>query len=379
MKPSLLVLSLAAVTLAACSTMTDSSPASANHEPVSIRPFGVARSGQPATLWTLRTKGLEIDVTDHGATLVAVRAPDAAGTLGDVILGFDDVAGYESEDNQYFGCTTGRVCNRICKGRFSLDGNDYTLAVNNGPNHLHGGVHRSFDKVHWESEILARGDAPAIRFTYRSPEGEEGYPGTVDAVAIYRLDAEGLHITYEAMTDARTPINITNHAYWNLTGAGSDTVLDHTLQLNCESYTPTDDTLIPTGELAPARGPLDFREPRRIGEAIHQLDDTPAAGYDHNYVITESPNEMRHAATLRAPSTGRAIEIWTDQPGIQFYSGNYLAGQRGKGGLSYPHRSACCLETQFFPDSVNHPNFPDTIVEPGATYRSRTTIKFAYR
>lgn len=353
-------------------------PNDSSSSPVSQRPFGIGASGQPATLWTLRADRLEIDVTDRGATLVAVRAPDAAGTLADVILGFDDVSGYESEANQYFGCTTGRVCNRIAKGRFTLDGVTYHLAVNNGPNHLHGGSRRSLDKVHWRTEVQSRGDAPAIRFSYTSPDGEEGYPGNLEVSATYRLDDEGLHIVLEATTDRRTPVNLTNHAYWNLSGAGAPTVLDHELQIFADHYTPTDDTLIPTGAIAPVSGALDLRERTVIGTGIATLDDTPAQGFDHNYVLREGDG-VRLAATLRNLTNGRRIDIYTDQPGLQFYSGNWLDGQAGKGGRTYPRRSALCLETQFFPDSVNQPDFPSTILDPGETYRSTTTIRFANR
>ncbi|MCR9245438.1 MAG: galactose mutarotase [bacterium] len=365
---------LAAVALAACSAM----PTDPATRSVSQRPFGIDQNDQPATLWTLRAKGLEIDVTDHGATLVAVRVPDAAGTLADVILGFDDVSGYESDSNQYFGCTTGRVCNRIAQGRFTLDGEEFRLAVNNGPNHLHGGAVRSLDKVHWQTEVIDHGSAPAIRFTYRSPEGEEGYPGALEIRSTYRLDDEGLHMILEATTDRRTPVNLTNHAYWNLSGAGADTVLDHELQIHADEYTPTDDTLVPTGAIAPVASALDFRERELIGARINSLDDSPAAGYDHNYVLRDGDG-MRHAATLRNLANGRRMDVYTDQPGLQLYSGNWLSGQTGKGGKSYPRRSAVCLETQFFPDSVNQPAFPSTILDPGATYRSTTTIRFANR
>lgn len=364
---------LAAVLLAACSAMPSPSETS-----VSVRPFGVDHTGQPATLWTLRSDRLEVDVTDHGATLVAVRAPDAAGSLVDVILGFDDVQGYESADNQYFGCTTGRVCNRIAKGEFTLDGYRYRLAINNGPNHLHGGAVRSFDKVHWNAEVTARGRAPEIRFTYLSRDGEEGYPGDLQVAVTYRLDAEGLHITYDATTAARTPVNITNHAYWNLAGQGASTVLDHELWIDAGEYTPTDATLIPTGEIAAVPLGLDFRQPRAIGMFVGDFDGTGALGYDHNYVLAPGTG-VRKVASLRYPPTGRAIEVWTDQPGLQFYSGNFLHGQRGKGGKSYAHRSAICLETQHFPDSVNHANFPSTILEPGQAYHTTTVIRFAFR
>ena len=363
---------LAVALLSACSSMQNSSSSA-----VSMRPFGLDQSGRPATLWTLRSGGIEVDVCDHGATLVALRAPDRGGVVQDLVLGFDDVAGYESGDNQYFGCTAGRVCNRIAKGQFALDGYTYNLAVNNGPNHLHGGAQRSLDKVQWQGEVVARGNEPCVRFTYTSPNGEEGYPGTLRLVATYQLLSDGsLRLDYEATTDRRTPVNLTNHAYWNLAGQGAATIEDHLLTIAADHYTPTDDTLIPTGEIAAVQNtPLDFRTQRNIGSRLAQLVETPAKGYDHNFVLT-SATGLRHAATLSHPGSGRVLEIHTTEPGIQFYSGNFLHGQRGKGGASYPLRSGLCLETQHFPDSVNQPKFPSTILDPGQTFRSTTLLKF---
>jgi aldose 1-epimerase len=364
----------AALALAACSTMSDhAAPA------LSSRWFGVASDGRPAMAWTLRVPGLEIDVTDRGATLVAVRTPDRGGLVDDVVLGFDDVAGYQSADNQYFGCTTGRVCNRIAKGEFQLDGRTFYLAKNNGPNHLHGGAVRSLDKVHWDAADVGSDDAPAVRFTYRSRDGEEGYPGNLAIAVTYslvRTTPPRLQIVVEATTDRRTPVNITNHAYWNLEGAGSATVLDHELWVDAEHYTPTDDTLIPTGAVAPVRGTaLDFQKPLPIGLRLHELTGTPALGYDHNLVLKAS-DELRTVARLRAPVSGRWVEIATTEPALQVYSGNHLRGQVGKGGRRYAQRSAVCLETQHFPDAVNHPHFPSTILAPGATYRTVTQWTF---
>ncbi len=359
--------------LAGCASMNDNATGS-----VTSRWFGVARNGRPATLWTLRTRGLEIDVTDYGATLVAVRTPDRAGFLGDVVLGFDDVRGYESPDNQYFGCTTGRVCNRIAKGQFTLDGYTYVLATNNGPNHLHGGAVRSFDKVFWTGEVASgSGDAPAVRFRYRSKDGEEGYPGNLEVEVTYSLlPGPVLQVVTTATTDRRTPVNVTNHAYWNLAGAGSPTVLEHVLRIDAERYTPTDDTLIPTGRIASVLGgPLDFTEPLAIGVRIGELTGTPTAGFDHNYVLRPGDG-VREVAQLREPGSGRWMTIATTEPGLQLYSGNHLHGQHGKGGRAYPQRSAVCLETQHFPDSVNHPQFPSTILEPGARYRTVTEWRF---
>lgn len=365
---------------AACHSMPTTDPA-----PIRTREFGTSADGQRATAWTMRRGDLEITVTDHGATLVAVVVPDRVGQRDDVILGFDSADGYRSADNQYFGCTTGRVCNRIAKGVFTLDGERYVLAVNNGPNHLHGGAVRSFDKVLWQADVRMQGDTPTASFTYVSPDGEEGYPGTLRTVVTYSLPSEHeLRIDYAATTDQATPINVTNHAYWNLSGQGQPSILDHVLQIAAERYTPTDDTLIPTGTLAQVQGtPLDFRQPFPIGVRIGQLVDTPAAGYDHNFALREvGPTEdggLRRAAELYDPKSGRVLEILTTEPGIQFYTGNFLHGQRGKDGAAYAQRSALCLETQHWPDSVNQPSFPSTILRPGETFRSSTVHRFSTR
>ncbi len=370
MKTALLA-ALGALALSACTSMSEA-PLTATS-----RWFGEAKNGRPARLWTLRIPGLEVDVTDYGATLVAVRTPDRAGFVDDVVLGFDDVTGYQSADNQYFGCTTGRVCNRIAKGRFTLDGRDYQLAVNNGPNHLHGGATRSLDKVFWNAEPVGSPGVPGVRFTYRSLDGEEGYPGNLDVTVTYWLSpvpGPTLSIVMEARTDRRTPVNLTNHAYWNLSGAGAATVLDHELWIAADRYTPCDDTLIPTGALADVRGgPLDFTKALPIGLRIDQLSDGPAKGYDHNYVLRATDGVV---AKLFSPASGRHLTIRTGEPALQVYSGNWLHGQRGKGGKAYAQRSAVCLETQHYPDSVNQPSFPNTILEPGQQYRTQTSWSF---
>lgn len=368
-------LALAAAALPTACTMLPGS--------VSSRPFGFRKDGQPATLYTLQRGEIELCVSDHGATLVSLTVPDRHGVRADVVLGFDDVSGYESENNQYFGCTTGRVCNRIKGGNFTLDGYDYVLAVNNGPNHLHGGKDRSLDKVRWHAEPTRVDGAPAIAFTYTSPDGEEGYPGNLAISVTYSLPADDtLRIDYRATTDRRTPVNLTNHAYWNLAGQGSATVLDHELLLEADRYTPTDDTLIPTGEILPVdRSPLDFRKPKRIGQDIDLLTKTAALGYDHNLVLRGEPagSGLVRAAVLCHPESGRELTIATTEPGIQFYSGNFLKGQSGKGGARYLHRSAVCLETQHFPNSVNEPRFPSTILDRGKAFASSTTMRFAIR
>ncbi|MDG1896519.1 MAG: galactose mutarotase [Fuerstiella sp.] len=350
-------------------------------EPV-MTDFGKTKDGEAVELYTLRSDtGLVAKVMTRGATLVQIHVPDKDGKSEDVILGWDDVAGYESEDNQYFGCTTGRVCNRIANGKFSLDGKDYSLATNNEPNHLHGGVERSLDKVVWKAHPYTNDRGDGVRFRYTSPDGEEGYPGTVKVQVTFFVpkDANRINISYKATTDAATPINLTNHAYFNLGGAGSDTVLDHLLQLNADKYTPTDDTLIPTGEIADVAGtPLDFTKQKRIGARIEKLTDTAALGYDHNFVLNPGPDDKDYnfAALLRHKESGRTLRILTQEPGIQFYSGNFLEGQKGKDGKTYAHRSAVCLETQHYPDSVNQKAFPSTILKPGDEYKTSTILTF---
>lgn len=344
--------------------------------------YGTTASGESVELYTLRSNdGLVARVMTWGATLVELHVPDAAGTTADVILGFDDVAGYQSDANGYFGCTTGRVCNRIAKGRFTLNGQSYSLAINNDPNHLHGGVERSLDKVIWKAEPFAEDDRTGVHFRYHSPDGEEGYPGNLQVQVTYSVPADSNTVTIEylATTDKATPVNLTNHAYFNLAGAGHATVLDHILQLNADHYTPVDETLIPTGAIDSVEGtPLDFRRPHVIGDRIASLVDTPTLGYDHNFVLNSSAGELAQpAAVLTDPESGRRLEIRTTEPGIQFYSGNFLNGSTGKGQRSYPLRSALCLETQHFPDSVNQPDFPETILQPGQQFESTTILEFS--
>jgi aldose 1-epimerase len=306
--------------------------------------------------------------------------PDASGKLADVLLGFDNVTGYESDGNQYFGCTTGRVCNRIAKGRFTLDGREYKLAINNEPNHLHGGLDKALDKLVWKAETLSTDAGQGVKLSVVSPDGDEGYPGKLEVTVIYYIPADSnrLNITYGAVTDKATPVNLTNHAYFNLAGEGSPTVLDHELLLTAENYTPTDDTLIPTGKIAPVAGTdLDFRKRTRIGNRIEAVAKTAALGYDHNFVLpARTTDELTFAAELVDPGSKRRMRVYTSEPGIQFYSGNFLKDQAGKGGKKYAHRSALCLETQHFPDSVNHPEFPSTILKPGAKFMSTTSYAF---
>ena len=345
--------------------------------------FGKTKDGEAVELYTLKSdKGLVAKIMTRGATLVQLHVPDQNGTVDDVILGWDDVAGYESEDNQYFGCTTGRVCNRIAKGTFTVDGKEYTLAINNEPNHLHGGIERSLDKVVWNAKPFSNDRGQGVRFRYRSPDGEEGYPGNLDVTVSFFVPKKNnnLLINYTAKTDKATPVNLTNHAYFNLAGAGSETVLDHFLQLNADRYTPVDETLIPTGKIESVTDTvLDFTKPKRIGARIEALTDTAALGYDHNFVLNSQEDASKpynFAASLRHKESGRILRIMTKEPGIQFYSGNFLKGQKGKDGKTYAHRSAVCLETQHFPDSVNQANFPTTILQPGEEYSTSTLLLF---
>jgi len=344
-------------------------------------PFGQTAEGTPVEAITLKNdNGMSARIITRGATLVELHVPDKDGKTADVVLGFDDVAGYESERNQYFGCTTGRVANRIAGGKFTLDGKEYQLAVNNGPNALHGGKTRSLDKVVWKAEEFEprRGGA-GVRFTYDSPDGEEGYPGELKMTVTYVLtDDNELRIAYRATTDKPTPVNLTNHTYFNLSGAGSDTVLDHELTIHADTYTPNDETQIPTGEIRPVDGTaLDFRQAHRIGERIESLLTTEALGYDHNFPVNgEFGGRPRPCAVLKDPASGRVMTVRTNSPAVQLYTGNHLFGQEGKGGQKYPKQSAVCLETQHYPDSVNHSNFPTTIVKPGDTYEYVTVFAF---
>lgn len=344
-------------------------------------PFGKTKDGTPVAIFTLsNSTKMQVRVMTRGATVTNILVPDKDGKLADVVLGFDDVQGYESDDNQYFGCTTGRVANRIANGKFTLGNRTYELAINNDPNHLHGGVERSLDKVVWEAKGFESDTGQGVAMRYVSPHGEEGYPGTLSIVVTFTLakDSNDLHINYEATTDQATPVNLTNHSYFNLGGEGSDTVLDHKLKLHCDRYTPVDETLIPTGKLAAVTGePLDFTTAHTIGDRIEKYDDAPTIGYDHNFVIDGDFGKVRPAAVLKDPASGRILTVKTDQPSVQFYSGNFLKGQKGKGGKPYPHRSALCLETQFYPDSINQPNFPSTVLEPGTTYSHVCVYSFS--
>jgi aldose 1-epimerase len=349
-------------------------------ESVVVTPFGKTADGKKVDQFTLTAaNGMVAKIITRGATLRAFEMPDKAGKVDDVLLGFDDVAGYESDANQYFGCTTGRVCNRIAGAAFELDGTTYRLFANDGPNTLHGGNGKSLDKVVWKGEAVDVADGVAAEFTFFSPDGEEGFPGNLHITVRYALLNDGsLVIHYNATTDMRTPVNVTNHAYINLSGAGAPTVLDHQLQIDADEYTPTNDLLIPTGELASvSNSPLDFRQSTVIGKRIESLTSTPALGYDHNFALSSPAGEVRQVAVLRHPSNGRVLTIKTDQPGLQFYSGNFLKGQIGKDKKTYAHRSALCLEAQHFPNAVNQPTFAPIWLDPGKTYKQTTVYHFS--
>jgi aldose 1-epimerase len=351
--------------------------------------FGKTADGTPVKLFTLKNaKGMTVRLMSRGATLVGIDVPDKSGAMADVLFGFDDVAGYEDADrNQYFGCTTGRYANRIGKGKFTLDGKEYQLFTNDGPNHLHGGNGRSLDKVVWEGKAAESPGEQSVTFTYTSPDGEEGYPGALACTVKFRLtDANEVWIEYTATTDKPTVLNLTNHAYFNLGGHGSPTVNDHEIMINADRYTPVDDTLITTGELAPVEGtPLDFRKATRIGDRVDQLTATSAKGYDHNFVINRGDDDngaLVKAAELVDPASGRTLTVTTDQPGVQFYGGNFLKGQAGKGGKNYAHRSGCCLETQVFPDSPNKQGkegWPSCVLRPGETYKHVCVYAFGVK
>ena len=323
--------------------------------------------------------GLRAKWFSRGATLAELHVPNAQGEYADVVLGFDDEAGYASPANHHFGCTTGRYANRIAAGKFSLDGRPYQLAINNGPNHLHGGVERSLDKVDWQGEPLDDQRGRGVRFSYLSPDGEEGYPGNLSLTVEYVLTAEqAIRIEYSATSDAPTPVNLTNHTYFNLSGHNAGSALEHELRIHADRYTVSDEHLVPTGELAPVDGtPLDFRERQPVGARLHQLEGNQAGGYDVNYVLNGPLGEVREIALLADPASGRQMRVFTDQPGVQLYLGGGLNGSAGKGGATYPQHSAVCLETQHFPDSPNQPDFPTTILRPGDAYRHVCVYQFS--
>jgi aldose 1-epimerase len=342
---------------------------------------GFGRAGDTnVQIYTLtNVHGIEARIMTYGATLVSLKTPDRAGNLKNIILGFDSLDPYVA-GVPYFGATVGRYANRIAGGRFVLDGKSYQLPQNNGPNSLHGG-NRGFDKRVWKAQSIETPSGPSLRLTYVSAAGEEGYPGELTAHVTYRLgNDDTLTIDYEATTTAPTPVNLANHAYFNLTGDPERTVLDQMLQINADRFTPVSASLIPTGEVrAVAETPFDFRTPHSIGSRISAKDEQLrlGGGYDHNWVLNSNgTGSLRLAAVLADPKSGRSVEISTTQPGLQFYSGNFLDGKAAGAGTVFKHRTGLCLETQHFPDSPNQPSFPSTILRPGQTYSERTVLAF---
>lgn len=351
---------------------------------VEVTPFGATEDGTPVEKYTFaNANGIQVEAITYGGIITSLRVPDQNGQFDDIVLGYDSLAGY-LDVTPYFGAIIGRYGNRIGGAQFELDGETYELAANNGPNHLHGGE-RGFDKVVWDAEPFEDARGVGVVFRYTSPDGEEGYPGTLNATVTYLLtDADELIFDYEATTDQATPVNLTQHTYFNLAGHAAGDILSHELMINADAFTPVDRTLIPTGELRPVEGtPFDFRQPTAIGAHIDADDEQIGfgPGYDHNFVLVkDNPNAdgLTLAARVTEPTSGRVMEVHTTEPGIQFYAGNFLDGTiTGKGGTVYERRTGFCLETQHYPDSPNQPDFPSTILRPGETYHSRTVYTFS--
>ena len=347
-------------------------------------PFGTTPEGDSVDLFKFtNANGVEVRAISYGGTIISLETPDREGVTGDVVLGFDNLQAY-LDGTPYFGAIIGRYGNRIGGARFELEGATFTLAANDGPNHLHGGD-RGFDKVIWQGEPFGNETGVGVVFRYTSPDGEEGFPGTLQAQVTYTLtDSDELVVDYLATTDAPTPVNLTQHSYFNLAGHGAGDILGHELVIAADEFTPVEATLIPTGEIVPVEGtPFDFRTPHAIGERIGADDEQLGygGGYDHNWVLNGTPADgMTLAAQVHEPTSGRTMEIITTEPGIQFYSGNFLDGTlTGKEGAVYRHRTGFCLETQHYPDSPNKPAFPSTILNPGEEYRTRTVFRFGVR
>jgi len=342
---------------------------------VTKKPYGKMPDGTPVDVYVVKDGDVEAQIITYGATVISLTTPDRNHHSGDIVLGYESLEGFLSKGNPFFGAIIGRYANRIAGAKFSLGGKTYEVPKNDGPNSLHGGT-KGFDKVVWTGKALADG----VEFKYVSKDGEMGYPGALTATVRYTLKNNALRIEYTATTDKDTVVNLTNHSYFNL--SGSPDILGHELKLNASRYTPVDATLIPTGELAKVDGtPFDFRKATAVGARINANDEQlkRGKGYDHNWVL-DSSGKLAQAAEAFDPASGRVLQVWTDQPGIQFYSGNFLDGTaKGKGGKVYGHRSGFCLETQHFPDSPNHPKFPSTELKPGQTYHTVTEFRFSTR
>ena len=367
-------LGIAAACFTGCETMNNTPKGT-----ITKADFGATPEGQAVELYTLRnSKGMEATIMTYGGIVTSLKTADKHGQFSDVVLGYDNLDGY-LKSTPYFGALIGRYGNRIANGKFSLDGVEYTLATNNMPNHLHGGV-KGFDKVVWTARALPTANGPSLILTYVSPAGEEGYPGTLLVTAIYSVTEAGeLRLDYSATTSAKTVVNLTHHSYFNLRGSGD--ILDHTVVINADKFTPTDAGSIPTGELRPVAGtPFDFTTPHTIGERINANDEQLklGKGYDHNWVANKNGNELSFLAGVSEPTSGRMMEVWSTEPGVQFYSGNFLDGTlTGKGGWTYQFRNGLCFEPQHFPDSPNHPAFPTTVLNPGEKYHNTIIYKFS--
>ena len=348
---------------------------------ISVQPFGQINDKVSIDLYALNNNNdFEVKITNYGGTIVSMVVPDRNGAPGDVVLGYDSLEEY-LQGKYFFGCIVGRYANRIANGRFTLNNMEYLLAQNEGDNHLHGGI-RGFDKVYWQTETYKNETGIGLKLSYRSEEGEEGYPGNLSVTVDYTLtDANELRIDYLAVTDKPTVANLTNHTYFNLSGNGTGDILGHKLMINANAFTPVDEKLIPTGELRNVKGtPMDFTQSVEIGARIGQDDKQLilGRGYDHNWVLNKDTDEFALAARAHDPGSGRTMEVYTTEPGIQFYSGNFLDNQiTGKAGEIYNHRSGFCLETQHFPDSPNKPEFPSTVIMPGSKYMQTTVYKFS--
>lgn len=349
---------------------------------ITVKPFGKLSDGQATDLYTLTNKnGAVAKISNYGGTVTSLTMPDRNGKFSDVVLGFDSLGKYV-KDSPYFGALIGRYGNRIAKGKFSLDGNNYQLATNNIGNALHGGI-KGFDKVVWTAAPKVTAQGPTLKLTYVSKDGEEGYPGTLKVTATYTLTNKNeLKLVYRATTDKDTVVNLTHHSYFNLAGQGNGTILDHVLTLDSSRYTPVDQTLIPTGKIAMVKGtPMDFRKPTPIGARIDAKDEQLkfAGGYDHNFVADKLvPGTLTRIAKVEEPKSGRVMEVFSTEPAVQFYAGNFLDGTlKGKGGKVYAYRGGFCLEPQHYPDSPNHKNFPTTELKPGQTYKNTIVYRFS--
>jgi aldose 1-epimerase len=340
---------------------------------VAVRPYGWSEGKKVMQCVLKNAAGMEVAILNYGGTVTAVLVPDKEGVMGNVVLGYDSLAGYIQKGNPYMGCLVGRYANRIANAKFTLNGNTYTLVANNGPNSLHGGL-KGLDKKVWDMKLLP-GDS-SLQLSCVSPDGDEGYPGLLTVTVVYTLTTDNtLRIDYTASTDKPTPVNLSNHCYFNLSGGNDSTILDHEIQLDAEQYTEVNEQLIPTGQLPAVKGtPMDFTRSKRIGQDIDKV----KGGYDHNWVLSQKEAGLKRAARLVHPPSGRMMEVYTTQPGIQFYTGNFLDGSllHTQDQRKYVKHAGLCLETQHFPDSPNQPSFPNTILQPGETFHEVTEYRF---